>query len=105
MTETNAKVLLAAAFTLFAVHSHGDDAEAKVEELYRKSCAVCHAAGAAGAPKTGAAADWESRMAKGMDTLVASVQNGLNAMPPKGMCFDCSAEDYRVLIEYMAKSK
>ena len=70
---------------------------------YNKSCAVCHATGAANAPKTGDAAAWESRLAKGMDTLVASVADGLNAMPPKDMCFDCSDEDYKALIEYMAK--
>jgi len=105
MTETGAKVLLAAALTLFAGYSLGEDGNAKLEELYGKSCAVCHAAGAAGAPKTGVASEWEPRLAKGMDTLVASVQNGLNAMPPKGMCFDCSAENYRALIEYMAKSR
>lgn len=72
-------------------------------DKYNKSCAVCHATGAANAPKTGDAAAWEPRMAKGMDALVASVNQGLNAMPPKGMCFDCSDEDYKALIEYMAK--
>jgi cytochrome c5 len=70
---------------------------------YNKSCAVCHATGAANAPKTGDVAAWEPRLAKGMEALVASVNNGMNAMPPKGMCFDCSAEDYEALIEYMAK--
>lgn len=70
---------------------------------YDKSCKVCHDAGAAGAPKTGDAAAWEPRMAKGMDALVQSVNNGLNAMPPKGMCFDCTNDEYKALIEYMAK--
>jgi cytochrome c5 len=77
----------------------------EVADRYAKTCAVCHASGAAGAPKTGVAADWEPRVAKGMDAMVASVENGLNAMPPKGMCFDCSADDYKALIEYMAKAK
>ena len=71
-------------------------------EKYSKSCQVCHASGAANAPKTGDVAAWEPRMAKGMDTLLASVNNGLNAMPPKGMCFDCTDDDYKALIEYMA---
>jgi cytochrome c5 len=26
-------------------------------------------------------------------------------MPPKGMCNDCSDDEYRALIEYMSKSK
>jgi cytochrome c5 len=69
---------------------------------YNKSCAVCHAAGVAGAPKVGDAAAWEPRLAKGMDTLLTSVKNGLNAMPPKGMCFDCTDEDYKELIKYMS---
>ncbi|MDJ0877591.1 MAG: c-type cytochrome [Halieaceae bacterium] len=102
MTETRTKVLLAAALTLLSGHGLADES-GKVEELYVKSCAVCHAAGAAGAPKTGDVAQWEPRLAKGMDTLVTNVQTGLNAMPPKGMCFNCSPEDYKALIEYMAK--
>jgi len=69
---------------------------------YDKSCKVCHATGAAGAPKTGDTAAWEPRMAKGMDVLLASVNNGLNAMPPKGMCFDCTDADYTALINYMS---
>jgi cytochrome c5 len=77
----------------------------EVADRYNKTCAVCHASGAAGAPKTGVVADWEPRMAKGMDVLVGSVEKGMNAMPPKGMCFDCSADDYKALIEYMAKAK
>ena len=56
-------------------------------------------------PKTGVAAEWEPRMAKGMDVLVESVDKGMGAMPPKGMCFDCSADDFKALIEYMATAK
>lgn len=94
------KKILAVTLTLFAAGAFAqDDMMAK----YDKSCKVCHATGAAGAPKTGDAAAWAPRMEKGMDTLVASVTNGLNAMPPKGMCFDCSDADYQALIEYMAK--
>lgn len=76
-----------------------------VEDRYNKTCVVCHASGAAGAPKTGVAADWDSRMAKGMDVMVESVDKGMNAMPPKGMCFDCTTDDFKALIEYMAKAK
>ena len=59
-------------------------------------------------PAPGAAkgdAAWEPRMAKGMDTLVASVTNGFNAMPPRGMCMDCTAEDYKAIIEWMSTPK
>jgi len=71
-------------------------------DKYGKSCAMCHVSGAAGAPKTHDVAAWEPRMAKGMDVLVASVKNGLNAMPPTGLCADCTDEEYAALITYMA---
>lgn len=92
------KKLVVAAAMLFAATAV---AEPDMDK-YNKSCSVCHATGAANAPKTGDAAAWEPRLAKGIDTLVQSINNGLNAMPPKGMCFDCSDEDYKALIQYMA---
>lgn len=78
-------------------------ASASVEDKYNQSCTFCHGTGAAGAPKTGDKAAWEPRMAKGMDTLVKHARDGFNAMPPKGMCNDCTDEDFRALIEYMTK--
>lgn len=69
---------------------------------YQASCFACHFSGAAGAPKTGDVAAWEPRLAKGMDVLVASVKNGMNAMPPTGLCATCSDEEYQALIEFMA---
>lgn len=105
MAETLNKVVLLAAMTLISGHGLADENQARTEELYGKSCAVCHAAGAAGAPKTGVAAEWEPRMAKGMEALVLSVEKGLNAMPPKGMCFDCSAADYEALITFMSQAQ
>jgi cytochrome c5 len=73
------------------------------ETVYNKACQVCHSMGVAGAPKVHDAAAWEPRLAKGMDTLVASIKTGMNAMPPGGMCTDCSDEDYKNAIEFMAK--
>jgi cytochrome c5 len=86
-----------------AVFSNAAD-EAVVTK-YNRSCISCHAAGAANAPRTGDVTAWKPRLAKGMDTLVANVNKGFNAMPPKGMCIDCSDADYKALIEYMAKAK
>ena len=91
------KKLLAVILALTAASAFAQPDMAK----YDKSCKVCHATGAAGAPMTGDAAAWAPRLAKGMDALLASVHNGLNAMPPKGMCFDCTDADYTALIEYM----
>lgn len=72
------------------------------EETYNKSCATCHAIGIAGAPKLGDTAGWEPRLAKGMDVLYASGINGLPpGMPAKGMCFTCSDDDIKSLVDYM----
>lgn len=91
-------VAIVALFVSVAVQA----ADQAVIDRYGKTCVVCHAAGAAGAPKTGDAAAWEPRLAKGMDVLVASVDKGMGAMPPKGMCFDCTNDEFKALIEYMA---
>jgi cytochrome c5 len=61
----------------------------------------CHATGAAGAPKLGDTAAWAPRIAAGMDSLVANVMNGLNAMPPKGLCMACSDEELQGAVQYM----
>lgn len=47
-------------------------------------CVACHLAGVGGAPKMGDQAAWQERADKGMDALVASVINGVGAMPPRG---------------------
>jgi cytochrome c5 len=75
---------------------------ASVESNFNKSCATCHNSGVAGAPKYADAAAWAPRIEKGMDTLYASTINGLPpAMPQKGMCFSCSDDELRALVDYM----
>jgi len=76
--------------------------EFDVQAAYQMSCFACHGTGAAGAPKLGDAAVWEERMAKGMDAVMANVINGLNAMPARGLCFNCTDDNLRTLFEYMA---
>lgn len=78
-------------------------AYASVEEKYNRACVACHSTGAANAPKTHDVAAWEPRLAKGMDALVESTTKGMGAMPPRGMCMDCTPEDYKALIEFMSK--
>ena len=80
-----------------------DGATRDVTELYNRACMACHASGAAGAPITHNAEAWAPRLTKGMDVLVASAKNGLNAMPPRAMCMDCTDAEYKALIEFMSK--
>ncbi len=54
-------------------------------------------------PWSEAAGRWiAQRVAKGMPTLVQSVKDGLNGMPPTGLCADCTDEEYQALIVFMA---
>jgi cytochrome c5 len=76
-----------------------------VEAKYAQTCAACHATGVIGAPKAFDEAAWAPRLAIGMDALVTSVTNGKNAMPPRGLCMDCTADQYKALINYMAAPK
>lgn len=100
MTKTFA-LLAAMAASAISFNAQAFDAEAK----YNQACVFCHAQGVAGAPKSFDAAAWAPRMEKGMDALVASVTNGLNAMPKGGMCNDCTADNYKALITYMSTAK
>ena len=75
------------------------------EGTYNTTCATCHAVGVAGAPKLGDIAAWEPRLAQGMDVLYDHGINGLApAMPAKGMCFTCSDDDIKALVDYMVDS-
>lgn len=97
------RALFGIVLTLIAVNATA--ADKAVMDRYSKSCVICHGSGVANAPKMGDAAAWKPRLAKGDDKLLASIKNGLNAMPPKGMCNDCSDAEYKALIHYMATGK
>jgi cytochrome c5 len=73
------------------------------EDVYNASCAACHGTGVAGAPKYGTS-DWAERGAKGIDNLLATAISGINAMPPKGTCANCSDDELKSAIEYMVNS-
>ncbi len=40
---------------------------------------------------------------KGNATLVKHAIEGFNAMPPKGMCMDCSDDEIKAAVEYMVE--
>lgn len=73
------------------------------EALFNRTCGACHNGQLPTAPQKGDKAAWEPRLAKGMDALVASVTNGFNAMPPRGLCMDCTAEDYQAVIRWASQ--
>ena len=74
------------------------------QEIYASYCSTCHEAGVSGAPVLGNESQWEPRIAKGIDTLYDSTLNGLNVMPPRGTCPDCSDEDLKTTVDYMVSA-
>src|SRR5690606_41529956 len=90
--------VMAAVLAALSTHAQAFDVAAKSQQ----SCSVCHANAVAGAPKCFDTAAWEPRLTKGMETLVSSVTNGLNAMPPRDRCRDCTAHHDQQLMNYMS---
>lgn len=72
------------------------------EQLFQSTCNACHGSGALNAPKVGDNGAWAPRIAKGLDGLLKSASNGLNAMPPKGGAADATDKELASAIVYMA---
>jgi cytochrome c5 len=78
-------------------------ADATLASLYERSCKTCHSAINTGAPLTGHAAAWASRLtARDEAGLLASTKKGLNAMPANGLCADCTDDQFKGLIRFMS---
>ena len=106
---------VAAVFSLAACYgpaAPGPQDEARAEQLrpptavlaekYERSCMVCHNRIAANAPLTGYASAWDARLKQGMETLVRHAEQGLGSMPPRGQCADCTPDELRALVSFMA---
>jgi cytochrome c5 len=82
-----------------AAKSAGGAADGK--KTYDAACAMCHAAGVAGAPKTGDKAAWKPRIAQGKDVLYGSAIKGKNLMPPKGGAASLPDADIKAAVDYL----
>jgi cytochrome c5 len=75
------------------------------KSVFGKTCAVCHAAGVAGAPKPGDKADWGPRIAQGIDVLNKHAIEGFTGakgqMPPKGGSTALSDDEVKAAVKYM----
>ena len=73
-------------------------------DIVAKYCTACHGVGLLGAPKNGETAAWQARADAqgGLDGLLASAIKGINAMPPKGTCADCSDDEMLAAIKDMS---
>ena len=74
------------------------------EAIYNSTCAACHGAGVAGAPKFGDAGAWGARIAQGYDTVVKHALEGLRAMPAKGGNPDLDDVEVARAVVYMSNA-
>jgi cytochrome c5 len=81
---------------------------ASAEATYKSSCAACHDAGVAGAPKLGDKAAWAPRLKQGKEALYKVGISGKpgTAMMAKGGAAGLSDADVKAVVDLMmAKAK
>lgn len=93
-------VIFLAHFPVYSESHHPQDFLKQIEGdknqgqlIYDHFCINCHAQKpliSLGAPKIGDETDWKERLKKGLGGLFNNTNEGINAMPPRGGCFECS---------------
>lgn len=73
------------------------------KHVYRQSCGTCHDDGKLGAPVLGDESQWTSRLRKNFDIVLTNSLGGINDMPPKGGCSECSNAEIIAAVKYMAQ--
>ena len=77
------------------------------KSVFNKTCAMCHAVGAAGAPKPGDQADWGPRIAQGVDVLYKHTIEGYTGakgvMPARGGAATLSDDEVKAAVDYMVE--
>lgn len=75
------------------------------KKIYGNTCAMCHAAGVAGAPKPGDKADWGPRIAQGNDTLYKHALEGFTGakgmMPARGGGASLTDDEVKAAVDHM----
>jgi cytochrome c5 len=72
------------------------------EQTYIRFCFSCHAAGIAGAPRTGDPDAWARRLERGEEALLQTTIDGIPpGMPARGLCRQCTDEELADAIDFM----
>lgn len=97
-------IRVCSAFSLLSLMAAASIAMADdiIEGKYNRSCKMCHEAGLMEAPKTGDKEAWAPRLTQGNEVLLKHTIEGYKLMPAKGLCQNCSEDDYRKLIDKMS---
>ncbi len=78
------------------------------KSVFNKTCSLCHASGAAGAPKFGNKDEWGPRIAQGNDVLYKHALEGFTgtkgAMPARGGNTSLSDDEVKAAVNYMVSS-
>lgn len=75
------------------------------KSVFGKTCALCHGAGVAGAPRPGDKADWGPRIAQGNEVLYKHALEGFSGakglMPPRGGYSKLTDEEVKAAVGFM----
>lgn len=74
------------------------------EQIAQHYCATCHAKTPLiplGAPRMGVLKDWQPRLAQNLDLFLEHTNEGFNAMPARGGCFECTDRQLILAIAVM----
>ena len=74
------------------------------EDIVKATCAACHQAGVAKAPKIGDKNDWAPHIQHGLNHLVQSAIKGKGAMPPRGGDASLTDAELTRAVIFMANS-
>ena len=95
--------------SLYAATHHPSDFLRNIEgsphegqAIVEHFCASCHAEDpeiSIGAPRIRHAEDWKPRLKQGLSSLFQHADEGLNAMPPRGGCFECTDKQLMLAIK------
>ena len=73
------------------------------EGVYQSVCQTCHSTGVLESPRIDDTAEWQKRLAAGLDTVYQKAIQGVGNMPPKGGRTDISDQNFKKIIDYMLK--
>lgn len=117
--------LIGVGLNLVAGISYGANQPRSGEEVFNSACKTCHATHFPDAPQAHDVAAWQHKYTisanqakqknpgltgKELDqqtlaVLVGKVRNGNHAMPAKGLCNDCTDQEYQNAIKFMMSEK
>ena len=87
--------------SLFLLSTTSLWAEEEGRAVYHEYCHICHGTGMPDVPQFGDVKHWQVRVGKGMEALYNAALYGVNAMPPMGLCDECSEAQIKSAVDYM----